>query len=142
MAGWKRIGCAVDFYDASAAALTEAVGLARHFGAELLLLHVAELPSGSDLPPPAGVAEAARRDDADRLEAWRGGAERDLGRPVEAVLLEGAAAPQIVHAAAERRLDLLVAATHGRRGFRHLVLGSVAERLVHLAPCSVLVSRP
>ena len=56
-------------------------------------------------------------------------------------MFPGPAAPGIARAAAERRLDLLVTGTHGRRGFRHLVLGSVAERLVHLAPCAVLVVR-
>jgi nucleotide-binding universal stress UspA family protein len=71
----------------------------------------------------------------------RDGAAQAVGRPVEAALLDGPAAPEIARAALALKLDLLVTGTHGRRGFRHLVLGSVAERLVHLAPCSVLVVR-
>jgi nucleotide-binding universal stress UspA family protein len=55
--------------------------------------------------------------------------------------VDGPAAPALAREAEARKLDLLVAGTHGRRGFRHLVLGSVAERIVHLAPCSVLVAR-
>ncbi len=141
MGDWKRIGCAVDFSDGSRGALAEAESLARRYGADLVLIHVAEPPSGSDLPPPDSAIEAMRREQAATLEAWRAASERGMGRPVEAVLLDGPAAPAIARAAGDRRVDLLVAATHGRRGFRHLVLGSVAERLVHLAPCSVLVFR-
>jgi nucleotide-binding universal stress UspA family protein len=131
----------VDFSEGARGALAEAESLARRFDAELVLLHVAELPAGSDIPPPASVVEATRRELAATLETWRRAAEASVGRPVEAVLLDGPAAPGIARAAAARKLDLLVTATHGRRGFRHLVLGSVAERLVHLAPCSVLVFR-
>jgi universal stress protein A len=141
MGDWKRIGCAIDFSDGSRGALAEAESLTRRYGADLLLIHVAEPPSGSDLPPPDSALEPVHRAVAARLEEWRAAAERVVGRRVEAVLLDGPAAPTIARAAGDQRIDLLVTATHGRRGFRHLVLGSVAERLVHLAPCSVLVFR-
>lgn len=141
MAAWKRIGCAVDFSDGSHAALREAADLARRFGADLVLLHAEEMPGVTDIPPPQSVVEATRRELEGRLAAWKAEAERELGRPVEAHLFPGPAAPGVARAAAEHRLDLLVTGTHGRRGFRHLVLGSVAERLVHLAPCAVLVVR-
>ena len=141
MTDWKRIGCAVDLSDGSLVALAEAEALAGRFGAELVLFHVVEWPAGSEIPPPASAIEAMRQELAEKLERSRASAEKVLGRPVEAALLDGPAAPEIARAAAERKLDLLVTGTHGRRGFRHLVLGSVAERLVHLAPCSVLVVR-
>jgi len=141
MADWRRIGCAVDFSDGSVLALAEAEALASRFGAELVLLHVVEWPAGSDVPPPDSVVEATRQAHAQKLEAWRVRAAQAVGRPVEVALLDGPAAPEIARAASDRKLDLLVTGTHGRKGFRHLVLGSVAERLVHLAPCSVLVVR-
>jgi nucleotide-binding universal stress UspA family protein len=141
MGDWKRIGCALDFSDGSRAAVSQAEALATRFGAELVLFHALELVTGSDIPPPAAVAEGARREMAEKLETWRVGAAQATGRSVEAVLLEGPAAPAIAKAAAGWKLDLLVTGTHGRRGFRHMVLGSVAERLVHLAPCAVLVVR-
>jgi nucleotide-binding universal stress UspA family protein len=141
MADWKRIGCALDFSDGSRAAVSQAEALATRFGAELVLFHALELATGSDIPPPAVVVEGARREMAEKLEAWRVGAAQATGRPVEGALLEGPAAPAIAKAAAGWKLDLLVTGTHGRRGFRHMVLGSVAERLVHLAPCAVLVVR-
>ncbi len=141
MGAWKRIGCAADFSDGSRAAFREACDLAGRFEAELILLHAEEPPAVTDIPPPAAVVADARREATGRLEAWRAEAEAVLGRPVEVELLDGPAAPAVARAAAEQRLDLLVTGTHGRRGFRHLVLGSVAERLVHLSPCPVLVVR-
>lgn len=141
MADWKRIGCAVDFSDGSSAAFREATDLARRFGAVLVLLHAEEMPGVTDIPPPESVVAATRLELEARLAEWRAEAAAALGRPVEARMFPGPAAPSLARAAGEDRLDLLVTGTHGRRGFRHLVLGSVAERLVHLAPCAVLVVR-
>jgi universal stress protein A len=141
MADWKRIGCAVDFSDGSRAAFREASDLARRSSAALVLLHAEETPGVTDIPPPESVVVATRRDLEARLDEWRAEAAAALGRSVEARMFPGPAAPALARAAAEEHLDLLVTGTHGRRGFRHLVLGSVAERLVHLAPCAVLVVR-
>ena len=141
MADWKRIGCAVDFSEGARAAFLEATDLARRSGATLVLLHAEEMPGVTDIPPPASVVEATRRELSARLAGWKAEAEAALGRSVEASMFPGPAAPSLARAAAEEHLDLLVTGTHGRRGFRHLVLGSVAERLVHLAPCAVLVVR-
>lgn len=141
MAEWKRIGCAVDFSDGSRAAFREASDLARRSGASLVLLHAEEMPGVTDIPPPQSVVVATRRELESRLAEWQAEAAAAIGRPIEARMFPGPAAPSLAHAAAEEHLDLLVTGTHGRRGFRHLVLGSVAERLVHLAPCAVLVVR-
>ncbi|MEI7705698.1 MAG: universal stress protein [Deltaproteobacteria bacterium] len=141
MAAWKRIGCAIDFSAGSRIAMKEAIDLARRSGAELDLLHAEEPPGMTDLPPPEAVVEAAHRDESAHLDGWRAEASAELGRPVGGVVFHGPAAPAIARVAAERGIDLLVTGTHGRRGLRHLVLGSVAERLAHLAPCSVLVVR-
>jgi len=99
------------------------------------------MPGVSDIPPPESVVLGTRRELESRLEGWKAEAAALLGRPVEARMFPGPAAPALARASAEEHLDLLVTGTHGRRGFRHLVLGSVAERLVHLAPCAVLVVR-
>jgi nucleotide-binding universal stress UspA family protein len=141
MADWRRIGCAVDFSEGSRSAFREACDLARRSGAALVLLHAEEMPGVSDIPPPESVVLATRRELESRLEGWKTEAAALLGRPVEARLFPGPAAPALARASADEHLDLLVTGTHGRRGFRHLVLGSVAERLVHLAPCAVLVVR-
>lgn len=141
MADWKRIGCAVDFSEGSRSAFREATDLARRTGAALVLLHAEEIPGVTDIPPPASLISATRVELEARLAEWKAEAAAALGRPVEARVFPGPAAPSLARAAGEERLDLLVTGTHGRRGFRHLVLGSVAERLVHLAPCAVLVVR-
>lgn len=141
MGGWKRIGCAVDFSEGSRPALREAIDLARRSEGTLVLLHAEELPGVTDIPPPQSVVDELRREARVTLDAWVREATASLGRPVEGEVLPGPAAPAVARAATDRGLDLLVTGTHGRRGFRHLVLGSVAERLVHLAHCPVLVVR-
>jgi nucleotide-binding universal stress UspA family protein len=54
----------------------------------------------------------------------------------------GAPAPKIIEVAQEMKADMIVIATHGRTGFRHFVMGSVAEHVVRTAPCPVLTIRP
>ena len=63
----------------------------------------------------------------------------DKGIPVEMTTLQGRAAPEIVAHAKKIGADLIVMGTHGRSGFQHALLGSVAERVVHHSPCPVLV---
>jgi nucleotide-binding universal stress UspA family protein len=63
---------------------------------------------------------------------------RDPQVQVEHRLVEGDAAAEIVRAARETKSDVIVLGTHGRRGFRRLVLGSVAEKVLRLAPCPVV----
>jgi nucleotide-binding universal stress UspA family protein len=146
MAGWKRLCCAVDFSEASRAAMREATELARRSDAGLELLHVlldpAPVAPGPDLtdqrPSFLDVASAELRS---TLASWQGEAEHVLGRAVNATVLPGSPADEIVRFARERGPDLLVLGTHGRRGVERLLLGSVAERVVREAPCSVLVVR-
>jgi nucleotide-binding universal stress UspA family protein len=60
----------------------------------------------------------------------------------KSLLVQGVPWQEIVDKAKATQADLIVMSTHGRTGFQHLLLGSVAERVVRLAPCSVLVTRP
>jgi nucleotide-binding universal stress UspA family protein len=64
------------------------------------------------------------------------------GLSVSAVLKTGSAPEAILDAAADERADLIVIGTHGRTGLTRLVIGSVAERVVRMAPCPVLVVKP
>ena len=66
-------------------------------------------------------------------------ASRGAGVTVETTTLSGRAAPEIVAHAKKIGADLIVMGTHGRSGFQHALLGSVAERVVHHSPCPVLV---
>lgn len=143
MTPWRRIGCAVDFSEASRSGLESAAWLAARLGAELLVIHASEeraAPSPAPLLAPPPVSTRAEQHGAE-LESWAREAERLGAAAVRSVLIRGRPAAAIVRCAAEERLDLLVVASHGHRGLRHLVLGSVAEELVRAAPCPVLVAR-
>jgi nucleotide-binding universal stress UspA family protein len=146
-ADWKRICCPIDFSDASRAAMEVAADLARHFGAELVLLHAYPIPGytfpdGSVVASPKMMQELA--DQAQRhLEEWRAEAERLSGNPrVLAEKAIGEPAAEIVSFARGRGVDLLVLGTHGRTGLEHALMGSIAERVVRRAHCPVLTVRP
>ncbi len=145
MIEWKRICCAVDFSTPSRSALEEAAALARRWGADLTLLHVYAMPttvSDAMLVAPPELFDQARVEVERKVDGWRAVAEEIAGRPVTATVRQGPAASEIVRFLQEGKFDLAVVATHGRTGLRHLVLGSVAERVVREAPCPVLVTRP
>lgn len=77
----------------------------------------------------------------ERMSAWQNKSERSFSRLVVHVRTEVPAA-EVAQLAADLEADLVVVGTHGRRGVRRLLLGSVAEGVVRLAPCPVLVVRP
>jgi nucleotide-binding universal stress UspA family protein len=135
-----------DFSAHSQKALRYACGLAQRLSAELHLLHILSeiLPAGPDpllmpvVPPEYYQQNEDRaRETLDHLLDPVWGAPRSVvtavrwGSPVEA----------IVSYALDHRIDLIVIATHGRTGLSHVLLGSVAERIVREAPCPVLTLR-
>jgi len=142
----RRILHPTDFSRASGAAFTEAVALAKANRAELLLVHVL-------LPPTPFIADGyvPPRTYADLEAAARRGAQRQLAKllakakqakaRVKAVLLEGVPYSQIPRVARRKRADLIVMGTHGRTGLPKFFLGSVAERVIPLAPCPVMTVR-
>ena len=143
MPSWFKILCAVDFSESSRVALQHAADLAQRFGAELLLVHVREGPRTPEaqITAPPELAEAEAEELRRKLDGWRAEAARLAQRPVKAVLEAGPPAAEIVRVAAAEKCDLVVTGTHARKGLRHLLLGSVAERVAREAPCPVLVAR-
>jgi nucleotide-binding universal stress UspA family protein len=144
MAEWRKICCPVDFSEPARQAFDEAIDLACRLGAELIVAHVQVplAPAATDvLVSSRGVLEAEGVEEARELDAWRTEAQERLNAPVSASVLVGDPAAEIAKLAGEHGVDLIVMGTHGRTGFRHFVLGSVAERVVRLAPCPVLVVR-
>jgi nucleotide-binding universal stress UspA family protein len=134
-----------DFSAFADQALDYAIRLARTLKARLTLLHVIQpVPlAGGDM----GVAlPATYLQEVE--EAVQGSMEDALARVTaagltgERVVLYGVPFQEIIETAKARQVDLIVMGTHGRTGFMHVLLGSVAERVVRLAPCSVLVVRP
>lgn len=142
-----RILVPTDFSATADAALEYAFALAGRFGAPLHLLHVLDDPFVSDgMAAEAYITEAPAlrtamlHDAQDKLR--HRAAVRDTRVPsIETEVLFGHGARTIADYAAERGIDLIVMGTHGRTGFAHLLLGSVAERLVRIAPCPVLTVR-
>jgi universal stress protein A len=84
-------------------------------------------------------AQAVRRDPSEEaLTRLRDLAANAFTGPSDAEVAEGHPADAIVRIARERSVDLIVMSTHGRTGLQHVLLGSVAEKVVRLAPCPVL----
>jgi nucleotide-binding universal stress UspA family protein len=141
-----RILIPTDFSDTADAALEYAFVLAERFGASVHLLHVIEDPFVTGgLSAEAYIAEgppvrAAMLSDAQSLLSQRA-APRHPGVAVDGEVLFGHGAKSIAEYAEQRDVDLIVMGTHGRTGVAHLLLGSVAERVVRIAPCPVLTVR-
>ncbi|HEU4384306.1 MAG TPA: universal stress protein [Anaeromyxobacteraceae bacterium] len=144
MANWTKICCPIDFSETSRVALEEAAELSRRYEGELALLHVFEPPAATAdlMVSPPDVLDQTAKELERKLDLWRSEAERRGARVVRTLVVTGAAATEVVRFARDGGYDLVVMGTHGRRGLRHLVLGSVAERVVREAPCAVLVVRP
>jgi nucleotide-binding universal stress UspA family protein len=144
MTAITRILVPVDFSDHADRALGYALTLAKSFGACVELLHVVEDPFaaggwGSEvyIPDLDGLRRRAIEDASKQLDACRS-AILGEGVPVVATVLMGAVAQTIVEYATADAANLIVMGTHGRTGLAHLILGSVAERVVRKAPCPVL----
>jgi universal stress protein A len=141
---WKKILCPVDFSDGSRLSIETAVKIANETGAELVLANVLGAPVYYLVEPiafpPNFVADLAAAAEAGlarcKDEAIRQGATR-----ISTKLLHGDAAHEIVEAAKRDGFDLVVIGTHGRTGLKHVLLGSVAEKVVRHASCPVLVVR-
>lgn len=129
--------CPVDFSDFSRHALDHAAALARWYGARLTLLHVFVNRPASDMPPVPMTDVDRQRLIADL--------QRMAGRiPVDVLLdlrvTESSDIHREILTQAEMvAADMLVLGTHGRSGFERLVLGSVAERVVRMAPCPTMI---
>ena len=142
----KRILTATDFSSASKVALQYAVAFSQAFQAEVILCHVLESPDLlAGLPPvsegyiPPNLAELHEQNA--RVQCEQILAEAGLSH-ARLVLRHGRPAQEITKAAAEEQVDLIIVGTHGRGAIAHLLLGSVAEKVVRLAPCPVLTVRP
>ncbi len=134
-----------DFSDTAANAYGFAVELARRFSAELHLLHVRMLLADPHLDAEQHAALEQLLSDTDRtarLALDGHGAEDRLAPAMHYHLLRGlSAAETIVECCRDFGADLIVMGTHGRRGLKHLLLGSVAGEVVRTAPVPVLTVR-
>ncbi|PKN68872.1 MAG: hypothetical protein CVU54_13445 [Deltaproteobacteria bacterium HGW-Deltaproteobacteria-12] len=141
--GIRRILCPVDFSEHSRRALINAVDLSRMFGAELLVLTVAEkVPSvyrGMALPA-ANVQADWERHVSKELDNFLGGLDFD-GITWNKALLIGKPHEEVLKAAAESGADLIVMGSLGRMGLARILMGSVAEKIARELPCSLIMMK-
>jgi nucleotide-binding universal stress UspA family protein len=143
---FKKILCPTDFSQPSFEALKTAADLAQHFGAELWVMHVIPL-----VPPPTPAVDSTFGMSFDlplyqqELAASSEKSLKDLvqqrvpqGLNAHAVSIPGDPAQEIIRTAEDQKVDLIVIATHGHTGWGRFIFGSVAEKVVRLAPCPVL----
>lgn len=115
-----------------------AAGLARDYGAKLVVLHAwrpAPVINTRVGPVPVVDPDEVRTEEKIRLDQWQ---PPGNGLPVERVLMEGEAGDAILRVAREKGCDLIVMGTHGRTGLDRMIRGSVAEHVLRRAPCPVL----
>jgi universal stress protein A len=143
--------CAHDLTESSDEALRQTLALARQLDARVVVLHVVAPPpprerlfgvySVEEMEHLTGFArreeDGASRALAERVAAAAGAA----GSTCTTNVRTGPAVEVIAAQVDAERADLLVVGTHGRTGLHHAVVGSVAERLVRISPCPVLVAR-
>jgi nucleotide-binding universal stress UspA family protein len=144
----KSILLPTDFSDYAENALSYATWLARKFNASIICLNVIEpvMPAVgySGLTEPLPMAELSEQleDSAARELPRVAESETCSGIPIEEIIAHGDAASEIVRVANERRVDLIVIASHGRTGLGRIIFGSTAESVVRHASCPVLVVKP
>jgi nucleotide-binding universal stress UspA family protein len=137
-----RICVPVDFSDTSTAALKYAKALAEAFGARLHILHVLiNWVPETDVPISPQVYEQFEQSARTRLDGLLTAEEREKYH-AQLDLINGTSEfLEIIRYARENEIDLLVMGTHGRGAIAHILLGSVAEKVVRKAPCPVLTVR-
>ncbi|MDP6700618.1 MAG: universal stress protein [Candidatus Latescibacteria bacterium] len=137
----KKILIPTDLSEYARYALPYAVELARTNGAEIHLVHVLDTTwlapaAAAEFPGQLSVA-------IDNSEELAAETLREMGAdikevPVHTKTLVGAPHVEIVRYARQQETDLVVVSTHGRTGLSHALIGSVAEKIVQMAPCPVL----
>ena len=138
---FRRVLCPIDFSEHSLAALDLALKIAQRNDAMLYLLNVAPMPAGAAgfQPVPMDPYPYLEKDGRKRLEKL---ARERIPTVVryETLVVSGDPAELVLNAARDLDADLIVIGTHGRKGLSHLVLGSVAERVVRESPAPVLTA--
>lgn len=127
----------VDFSQDSEEAVGCAIGLARQFQARLTLLHAIYVPEAAEVNLAAYLDKI--QSESDQLMAACRKRVEDAGVTVDSLVVRGVPSHRITETAQEQQVDLIVMGTHGRTGLRHMLIGSVAERVVRHASCPVMV---
>ncbi len=142
---FKKILCPLDFSEFTDEIVNYAVSIAGKYGAELHFLHV--IPNLNYYTPYESFLTP------ENLIALESSIETEVGKdfekimkkidmPVKKVIKSGAPFVEIIEYVKAESMDLIVMGTHGRSGIEHILIGSVAEKVVRKSPCPVLTIRP
>jgi universal stress protein A len=141
----KKILVPTDLSELSIAAVDYAASLALTYGAKIYMLYVVEgesrhetTPFGHQPVPASGSYEEEGKKELHRFVYWK---LREIGDVVEEVRV-GKAETEIERFAEEEGIDLIVMATHGRTGLAHVLVGSVAEKVVRMSSVPVMTVKP
>ena len=139
----KRILVPVDFSEHSQKALRYALAFAAQFVAEVALVHIVEqmVYPGDWMYPPLAVTDFATEKREQVLARLRA-LDQGSGVKTQHVVRLGRAWQEVIEIAREMKSDMIIVATHGYTGLKHVLLGSVAEKIMRHAPCPVLSVRP
>jgi nucleotide-binding universal stress UspA family protein len=142
---FEKILCPVDFSEFTDEILAYAVNIAKRFDSELHLIHVIPnlnyfTPYESFLTPENLVAierniEGEVGKDFDKIT-------KKLDLPFKRIVKTGVTFVEIIDYIKDQGIGLVVMGTHGRSGIEHILIGSVAEKVVRKSPCPVLTVRP
>ena len=141
----KKILVPTDLSELSLASIDYARSLANVYGARVFLLHAVDVVPVVSFPTIDFTLETSLQDEAEKgKEILENFASRFLGDVdhVTAVVRRGFAYEEIMRFVDEEGIDLIVMATHGRTGLPHIIMGSVAERVVRHSPVPVLTIKP
>ena len=140
----KKVLVPTDFSELSVAAMEYAKMFATRFDAKVYLVHVVDTvpligPDGA--PSYMTVAHEVEKDATKELKRF---AAKHLGsvKKLELIICEGDPRLEVLKLLEKEDIDLIVMATHGRTGLAHVILGSVAERVVQQSPVPVVVVKP
>jgi universal stress protein A len=141
---FQKILVPIDFSEHADRALDYAIAWGRALNADLTLIHVIQslsevgIDAGVDLP--AAHIEMLEAELTQHMKHYLQRVE-DAGVKGDLVMVHGIPFYETIEIVKARQIDLIIMGSHGRTGLSHLLLGSMAEKLVRLAPCPVLVVR-
>lgn len=136
---FKRILVCLDGSEPAERALHAAIDQARIHGAELMAIHVVPLPEAASVEDSPKRAKERGEEQAQFILGAAGKLARSGGLALRAVVRYGHAADQILHAAEEERVDLIVIGSRGRSGIKRFIIGGVSSAVSRHAGASVLI---
>jgi nucleotide-binding universal stress UspA family protein len=142
---FKKILCPIDFSEFTDEILEYALDITKKYGAELHLIHI--IPNLNYFTPyesfftPENLIVVEKNMEAEVNKDFDAIINK-IDIPAKKVIRTGAAFVEIIDYVKTESIDLIIMGTHGRTGLEHILIGSVAERVIRKAPCPVLTVRP